>query len=286
MTREHATDFASELVRMAQAMTRLPEVETELLKAYEDIEAYAKSVQRLEIKLIDRNSEIETLHQTIRQLEVSRDDAELRFLEADDAKGTLVRVLDNLGKDILGALQAVQPLTKPTEDGELESRPTSASTVPSTFDTTQTELSRSGEGGQAVHATSDPTIPPSAESSTTHDGIVESAVALPADSSSGESVADPTPATTSTDAGATTETEPASAFPFAPTPTVEPSPPDASSSADIVGDAEPIHGPYFGKRYRDVPGFITKADWLAGGGTEEDYLGTWWPSVSNASHHS
>lgn len=29
--------------------------------------------------------------------------------------------------------------------------------------------------------------------------------------------------------------------------------------------------PYLGKRYRDVPGYVNRQDWLDGGGTEEDY---------------
>ncbi len=36
-------------------------------------------------------------------------------------------------------------------------------------------------------------------------------------------------------------------------------------------DTSSSPGPYSGRRYVDVPGWISRDDWLAGGGTQEDY---------------
>ena len=45
------------------------------------------------------------------------------------------------------------------------------------------------------------------------------------------------------------------------------------TSTDTVSiQPEPtLYGPYSGKRYIDVPGWVSREDWLAGGGTEYDY---------------
>jgi hypothetical protein len=185
MTGDHITGFASELVQMAQAMARVPQLERDLNDANTQVEAYAKQVQRLEMKLMDRASEIETLKAAKTAAEVERDTAEHMFLEADDAKGTLVRVLDSLGKDILGALQAAMPIAKPTaepviqppaEVHVLEPRDTfqGVRSSPSPFADTeshgQPDASSHGgtgeaEGGQAVTA-----VPTSSDSAPTQHG--------------------------------------------------------------------------------------------------------------------
>jgi hypothetical protein len=38
---------------------------------------------------------------------------------------------------------------------------------------------------------------------------------------------------------------------------------------------EIVHGPYYGKRYRDVHHYVSINDWLAGGGAKEDYYGVY-----------
>ena len=118
MTHEHVTDFAQELVKMAMATTRVPQLEQEVRTLRNENNHNLDTIQRLELKLIDKEARIESLQSTIRSLEVSRDDAELRFLECDDAKGTLVRVLEGFMADAKGVLQAIAPVaeavTEPT----------------------------------------------------------------------------------------------------------------------------------------------------------------------------
>jgi hypothetical protein len=82
-------NFVTDLVEMAKATERLPLVEQELEVAKATAEAMRVTVQTLELRAIDRKEEIDRLHARIRELEVSRDDAELRFLELDE-KATIV----------------------------------------------------------------------------------------------------------------------------------------------------------------------------------------------------
>jgi len=39
-----------------------------------------------------------------------------------------------------------------------------------------------------------------------------------------------------------------------------------------ASEPQPSPGPYFGKRYINVPGYVSHEDWIAGGGTDEDYF--------------
>jgi hypothetical protein len=113
MTNHSVNDLASSFVEMAKAYERLPQVEAELAGDKNTISILQDTIQRLELKLVDRTNTINDLGTTIHNLEVARNDAELRFLEADDAKTTLVRVLESFGKDIHGALVAVAPVPEP-----------------------------------------------------------------------------------------------------------------------------------------------------------------------------
>ncbi len=79
-----------DLVEMAKATERLPELEVVLESKNKTIDTQADIIQRLELQEIDRKTEIDALHANIRNLEVSRDDAELRFLEVEDKLANVV----------------------------------------------------------------------------------------------------------------------------------------------------------------------------------------------------
>src|SRR5216684_1848944 len=116
MTNERVTDFASELVQMAMAMKRVPELEATIESQATAIESYAKQVQRLELNAIDRKNEIDTLHALVRKAEVERDDAELRFLESDDVASTLRRHLSHVIGEAEGVLAACEPAKAPASE--------------------------------------------------------------------------------------------------------------------------------------------------------------------------
>lgn len=111
----HVENFVHSLVEMAKAMETLPTVQHELAEAHKTIEHQREIIQRVELKLLDRAAEISNLQASIRNLEVSRDDAELRFLEADDIASTLKNALRDVMAKIDGTLKAVEPVLPPTE---------------------------------------------------------------------------------------------------------------------------------------------------------------------------
>ena len=113
MTSEHVTDFAQELVKMAMATTRVPELERERDEWQRLWSQVVAKNTELKLSLESRTIYAAGLEQKVHDLEVANTAMELRFLECDDAKSTLVRILDNMGKDILGALQAVMPISAP-----------------------------------------------------------------------------------------------------------------------------------------------------------------------------
>jgi hypothetical protein len=109
MTNERVTDFASELVQMAMAMKRLPEVEALNINLRDQLDERVATVQRLELKLLDRAGEITALHATIRTLEAARDDAELRFLEASDSVAAFTRLVKSFSVDAGVLVKALEP---------------------------------------------------------------------------------------------------------------------------------------------------------------------------------
>ncbi len=188
------TSLVSDLVEMAKAVELLPKVEAERDEAIRHGHELANLVQRLELKAHDRNQEIEALHAKVRELEVQRDDAELRFLEADDKINRLVNLVRG----------ATVTLGEAVKEPEMPQPEPEAAPIP-----------------------------------------VEQSPYYP---QAGQS--EPDPMTQSVSNG--------------PTEVV-------SSGQETVGNTEPNSGPYTNRRYIDVPGFVSRPDWLAGGGTEADY---------------
>lgn len=230
--------FVNDLVEMAEAYKHLPMVREELRDTQERLNAALNMVQRLEGKLLDRANEIDAKNATIRQLEVARDDAELRFLEADERT---TRALDFIKSTFGNAgtlIQALEPKSEPQPQPEVASLP----------------LSEVGLN-----------VPPSNESASGQDATASATTALSSvNTESGERAADPTLSSnvpTQSDHSSVHEhvTETAIAT-------------DNGSKQDDGILAKPIeHGPYSGKRYHDHPYYVTLSGWLEGGGTEADY---------------
>lgn len=109
MTKEHVTDFVSELVTMAQATQRLPQVEAEAAELRGALDHAAATIQRLELKLIERAGEIDALHSNVRSAEAARDDAELRFLEASDSVAAFTRLVKSFSVDAGVLVKALEP---------------------------------------------------------------------------------------------------------------------------------------------------------------------------------
>ena len=234
------TSLVSDLVEMAKAVERLPLVEHELDRANTMIEDYAKTIQRLEIKAHERNVEIETLHSTIRELEVARDDAELRFLELDEHATAVTRSLGDM-QAALG--QAVALLSPPKPQPEPEPINPHANEPPLPV-------------SPALHVEDQKPSVGSEEWSRQYNAETETMKAF----SEGQSEPDPLPQPpiSNTSEGYTVE--------HGGTGTIE------SEHGNSAQSSEPPVGPYSGKRYIDGPHYVGYNDWLDGGGTEADYF--------------
>jgi hypothetical protein len=194
------TSLVSDLVEMAKAVELLPQVQAELDRARETIDHRGQHIEQLELKAHAYKQEIETLHSTIRELEVAKDQAETMFLEADERT---TRALDFIKSSFCAAGSLIQAL-----------KPAKVEPIVEPIN---------------PHANEPLPVSPALQETVTHE-------------------AEPIPVEKSPYYPETDHGEPVQDF-----------------------NAEPPSGPYSGKRYIDVLGFLSRDEWLAGGGTEYDY---------------
>ena len=233
------TSLVSDLVEMAKAVELLPQVQAELDRARETIDHRGQHIEQLELKAHAYKQEIETLHSTIRSLEVARDDAELRFLELDEHASAVTRSLGDM-QAALG--QAVVLLSPPKPQPEPEPINPHANEPPLPV-------------SPALHVEDQKPSVGSEEWSRQYNAETETMKAF----SEGQSEPDPLPQPpiSNTSEGYTVE--------HGGTGTIE------SEHGNSAQSSEPPSGPYYGKRYIDIPGWVSRDEWLAGGGTQYDY---------------
>jgi hypothetical protein len=219
MTGHQINSLVGDLVAMAQAMERLPQVETELHRLEHELEQAHATISHRELRIIDLKQQIEDLQSKLSQAEVARDDAELRFLEADEKSSKVVRFLAQIQGMAVQAECELNP-PKPMPQPEV--------TAEAVYHVGDRRLS---DNGSVVSVQTDPTNGASVSeepSQSDPTGVVPDTVAV-----------------------------------------------EHSGTSPLIVDApsavETNPGPYHGRRYIDVPGWISRADWLAGGGTNEDY---------------
>lgn len=199
----HVENFVHSLVEMAKAMETLPTVQHELAEAHKIIEHQRETIQRVELKLLDRAAEINDLQSTIRGLEVSRDDAELRFLEADDIASTLKNALRDVMAKIDGTLKAVEPILPPTTIVEEPQATSTAQTdeVHSVNPTLPSVVDMEGMSSNA-NTTTETTAAPMTSISFASGGHTEAGLSgqpMDGNTETGESAPNPTPVETPTD---------------------------------------------------------------------------------------
>jgi hypothetical protein len=111
----HAVNtFVSDLVHMAQAMERLPQVEKELIEALDQVAIKEQYIQRLQGERIDHANSIEELRRQVKSVEGQRDDAELRFLLADDRAQHAIKAL----RDVAGSLGVTISVIDPRPEAQ------------------------------------------------------------------------------------------------------------------------------------------------------------------------
>lgn len=201
-------NFVQDLVHMAQATERLPLVEAELERANTAVEAYATQVQRLEMKLIDRANEIDTLHAKVREAEQGRDAAETMFLECDDKLSAFRRLAQSFSSDLTSLVKAQEPV--PPVAIPVEEPLPGVSVDPLPTSPEQSNVSVSADDGTTTPQ--------------------------------GQSEMDPTVAQASPITG----------------------------PAESIVSSEPSL-PYHGKLYSNTNNWVSRTDWLIGGGNDSTY---------------
>lgn len=257
-------NFVSDLVEMAKATEQLPRVQEELDRANTQVEELAKALQSRELHIIDLKNQIDDLNAKLRAMEVSRDDAEYRFLEADDRTDkalAFVRMVQENAGSLLAALTPPKP--EPEAGNVDQSHSTQALSGSSTSALPEPSTSGGLSGDQSEMQstqTGQSEVPPI---SVTTPGNTETPAVSPA----------PDQASASSPSWAEPETPPT---PFALSSSSDPSPiagevagtsADASSTTTSTSDK-----PYIGKKWSEVvPRVWAKEEWIAGGGTEESW---------------
>lgn len=235
MTRD-INSFVGDLVEMAKAHEELPNVRIELSQSQSTLFETLDRVATLEGRILAMKGVEESLYKRIRQLEVERDNAELRFLEVEERAATGLR--------FLAQIQGM------AEQAEIELNLTRSEPVPDPKPMAEASL----------HTPQADPIPSlaSPESDHTEDHTShlskEATLAMPAPAP--EMVQPvPIPPSISVD----TYITPALEVPLS-TPVSEPTvlPPHS-------GDK------YLGRKYSEVPYYVSLDNWLAEGGNEEDY---------------
>ena len=245
MTGHQINSLVGDLVAMAQSMERLPTVEAELSEVKGALEQSRQTVQDRELAIIRYKEQIETLRAKINDVEASRDDAELRFLEADERT---TRALDFV-KNMFGSAGAlVQQLEPPVALPEPQA---------------QTNINIEGHW----------------DNSGQHHPVVESASPLPTivqvANTPSHSVSSSAPMNATSERAESehrAESAPDPTHDTAPPQTVDASPsPVTMEGIASSSEPQPAVGPYHGKRYHDLPQYVSFDRWIEGGGTYEDY---------------
>lgn len=292
MTQEdhhRVSSLVTDLVEMANATRRLPEVEAELREAYRKIDGYVSRIESLERKIQDEVQTNNALAERLHAAEVARDDAGFRQLDAEDRVNALRDAITTSFSHLGGALGVV--------NGDGRQHVTLMTGLEAT-EYQAYKLERIMKAEEAMREANKMILPPeAAPGAYTPPPVGEvqlTGLASSTPEGSGESAADPSHASqgpvsstqldTSAVGSATQQDTASSAegvsvssdpIPF------DATLPDGSSSANVsTGDAakaesaqaSPLpEGKYYGKEYRSWPGYVSEASWIAGGGTSESY---------------
>src|SRR6266404_1003644 len=154
-------NFVQDLVEMAKATETLPIVqhENETLKA--DLSHAQDTIAARETAIISYKQQIEDLHAKVRSLEVERDDASFRVLEAEDTAHSILTQARNAQATLAEVIAKLDPpKPEPVVDHEAE-KLAETSTFPTHMpDTASSEpipVSAQASWAQAVSDATQPT---------------------------------------------------------------------------------------------------------------------------------
>lgn len=243
------SNFIREIAEAYAALEREPGHIAEAKRLAEQHIRDGEHIAKLEMRGQDREARIAELEARIRSLEVERDDASFRELEAHDSLAALKRLVGAFSTDVGAALKAMEPPAPEPKPEEVQ--PPTPSQVPAEQEVVHAEgQSVAGEPVASDHTT---------DGSSSQSASLPNAEPVAVTSSEGQSAPLPTAQeavmVTGESAGTTGAMPTENASPQS---TTEPSQPI-------------VKGPYSGLRYVDYPAYVSRANWLAGGGTEADY---------------
>jgi hypothetical protein len=276
----NVSSLVNDLVEMATATKRLPELERELLEARRIMERDGTTIARLELKLQDRAVEIDDLRAKLRSVEAERDDAGFRQLEAEDRAGNAVAALTSMQSTVVETLAQLKGdgrdqmvrMTKAErddwnayldareeaareakEEAERPAEPQAQSVVDPTTQDVQspisgTEVSSSGPASDGSTAQSGQREPDPTGDSRGMPFPLEEPFAL---------------SSTTSSSGVSVQPDPTASAPISPSETA----PDTT----VPPQAGVATGKYSGRRYADWPYYVEESSWVANGGTQESY---------------
>ncbi len=120
MSPHAVNNFVSDLVLMAQAMEKLPQVEADRDEANNVISIMTKQLEALRSDIDQAKAYAATLEQKVRDTEVAKDQAETMFLEADERTS---RALDFIKATFGNAGTLIQALEPPRAVEPTPSKP-------------------------------------------------------------------------------------------------------------------------------------------------------------------
>src|SRR5229473_6706138 len=119
MSNGNGISFVHDLVAMATAADKVPQLEEQISELRKALDAQTASNWELEAKIIDHTNAHSETKARLHNAEVARDDAERLFLEADDAKLAAVRAMRIVIGEAEAFIKAVTPVeTKPSYEGK------------------------------------------------------------------------------------------------------------------------------------------------------------------------
>jgi hypothetical protein len=252
----NVSSFVGDLVEMAKAFEELPQVQEELSKVNTMNASQAEAIQRLEMRIMELKAESEAKSSTIHSLEVARDDAELRFLEADEkahkARYLLDGVLDTLKgaqTDVIRSADMIDPPKAEEPKPESQQQPVEAKPEPTSIN----------EMGSSYYPTPEPLYRQPQVALSGEPAIVDSWASAP------------TPPYAEPGQSAT--------LPIATLPIDESPAPIQPVQEESAGSQPPPNAPYLNKLYYDHPTWVGREEWISGGGDDRSY--DWRPGVTH-----
>jgi len=228
--------FVGDLVAMAQAMEELPKAQALIEDLRKQLDDAQRHNQGLEQNILGYKSDIAHWQDQAKVLSDQRDNAELRAMELEDRNNAVSRFLGSLVGDANSLRNIIDP---PKPEPTPEPQPGSISTDGPHSDTTSMAF---------------------------HDDLVAS-YASSADvpqAMTGQSASDPSVQHTTNPTNASSPHATSGDVGFGQT---------EHSAASPETPQSPVNPPqpYANVNYISFPGWVSRQDWLAGGGTNESY---------------